>query len=379
MSSLVPTTPAGAPKAWRAAEVAAADSWIQRLSAEEIAGFDAALAHAKSVDKPYLSMTAADFPLPAVSKAALDRAIASTQGRWGMCLVKGFPVDRWTEDEARLAYWGMGLHIGIGRTQNRASQVMNDVRDAGGSYKVKGGRGYNTNAGLDFHMDSCDVVGLLCRRTAKSGGTSRVVSSIAVADEVARRRPDLIPVLQGSWYHSYQGTQDPSQPPFYNCPIIGSNPDYFAMRTNRKNITAAQVDFEEVPRLSAQQVEVLELLDQIMASDEFCYSMELEQGDMQLLNSYVTLHSRTNFEDFEDADRKRHLFRLWLCLPMSQPLPPEWEEYYADTRAGAVRGGVRGSAITHEFLEYEKRQAAALGMPFKKPVTTSTQVADATT
>ena len=38
----------------------------------------------------------------------------------------------------------MGLYMGVGRTQNRASQVMNDVRDEGGDYKAKGGRGYNT-------------------------------------------------------------------------------------------------------------------------------------------------------------------------------------------------------------------------------------------
>jgi hypothetical protein len=357
--------PAFQPRAWTAAEVAADTSWIQRLSDEEVAGFDAALAHAMQVAKPLLSMQQADFPLPDVSRSALDRAIAVTQGRWGMCLLKGFPVGRWTEEEAKLAYWGMGLYMGVGRTQNRASQVMNDVRDEGGSYKVKGGRGYNTNAGLDFHQDSCDVVGLLCRRTAKSGGTSKVVSSIAVIDEVKRLRPDLIAVLQQPWVHSYQGTNDPSQPPYYLNPILGSDPVHFAMRTNRKNTDAAQRDFPEVPRLTAAQQEVLDLLDTILPDERFCYSMTLEQGDMQLLNSYVTLHSRTPFEDFDEPDQKRHLFRLWMSIPSSQPLPADWAQYFGDVRPGAVRGGVRGSAITPEFVEYEQRQAAAMHMPAK--------------
>jgi predicted molibdopterin-dependent oxidoreductase YjgC len=66
---------------------------------------------------------------------------------------------------------------------------MNDVRDEGGSYKVKGGRGYNTNAGLDFHGDSCDVVALLCLKGAKSGGTSLVSSSMSVCEEIARVTP----------------------------------------------------------------------------------------------------------------------------------------------------------------------------------------------
>ena len=365
MNRDIPDHLATGPLPWLASDVHPDGAWVQHLSTEAVAGFDAALTHARKADKPFLSMTQADFPLNAAAASALAEAISTTQGRWGMCLLKGFPVERWSEDESRLAVWGMSLYMGVARTQNRASQIMNDVRDEGGSYNVKGGRCYNTNAGLDFHQDSCDVVGLLCRRTAKAGGTSKVVSSIALVDEIRHVRPELVEVLKAPIHHSYQGTQDPTQPPFYNCPILGSEPAHFAMRTNRKNIVAAQRDFPEAPRLTQQQIEALDLLDQLLPDPRFCYTMSLEQGDMQFLNNYVTLHSRTPFEDFEQADQKRHLFRLWMSIPSSQPLPAEWEEYYGDVRAGAVRGGVRGSAITPEFVAYEKRQAEAMGMPLK--------------
>lgn len=362
---------ASGPRTWKAEDVRTDNSWVLRLTPDEVEGFRTALAHARKANKPLLDMEQSDFPLPEASRLALQRAIDTTQGRWGMCLVKGFPTDEWTEEEMRLAYWGMGLYMGVARTQNRASEVINDVRDAGGSYKVKGGRGYNTNAGLDFHQDSCDVVALLCRRTAKTGGTSKVMSSVALRDRVQELRPDLIPVLQASnWFHSFQGTQDPSQPPFYRCPIFGDNSAVFCARANRKNTAAAQRDFSEVPRLTPAQVEALDLLDTIMPTDEYCYSMELERGDMQLLNSFVTLHSRTPFEDFDKPEDKRHLMRLWLSIPTSQPLPAQWAEYWGDVRAGAVRGGVRGSAITPEFLAYEERQAKTMKMPFAswKPV-----------
>jgi hypothetical protein len=370
--------PAFGPRAWTAADVARDTGWVQRLTAEETDGFRAALVHARATGKDLLALEQADFPLPEASRRALERAIATTQGRWGMCLVKGFPVDEWTEADTRLAYWGMSLYMGVGRTQNRASQCINDVRDEGADYKVKGGRGYNTNAGLDFHQDSCDVVALLCRRTAKSGGTSKVISSIALRDRVAQLRPDLVPVLQQPWFHSYQGTQDPSQPPFYRCPILGDDPMFFCARTNRKNTLAAQRDFPEVPRLTPPQEEALDLLDRLMPGDELCYSMQLERGDMQLLNNYVTLHSRTPFEDFEEQDQKRHLLRLWLSVPGSQPLPLQWAEYYGDVRAGAVRGGVRGSSISQEFLDYERRQAAVLGMPIRawQPVVRKEEMAE---
>lgn len=367
------------PKAWKTEDVEIDSSWILRLTPEQIQGFKDALAYAKAHPKPLLEMTQADYPLPETSKKALEEAIASTQGRWGMCLVKGFPVDDWSEAEMRIAYWGMGLYMGVGRTQNRASEVINDVRDAGGSYKVKGGRGYNTNAGLDFHQDSADVVSLLCRKTAKTGGKSKVMSSIALRERVIELRPDLLPVIEANnWFHSFQNAQDPTQPPYYRCPLMGASGAALCARTNRKNTAAAQRDFPEIPRLSPQQEEVLDLFDQIMPTDEFCYSMELERGDMQLLNSFVTLHSRTPFEDFDEPNEKRHLMRLWLSVPSSQPLPPQWGEYWGDVRAGAVRGGVRGSAITQDFLKYEKRQAESMRMNFTpfKPLVTVEEMGD---
>jgi len=94
--------------------------------------------------------------------------------------------------------------------------------------------------------------------------------------------------------------------------------------------------------------------------------MELDRGDLQLLNNYVVIHSRTNFEDHDEPERKRHLLRLWLSIPQGQRLPPLWKEYFGGVEAGSVRGGVRGSQITDEFLAYERRQAANLGMSLKQ-------------
>lgn len=370
------------PQAWYSDDLRQDQSWILKMTDQQAAGFTAAMQHAKASGKDLLDMTAADFPLSETSAAILTQAFRSTQEHWGLCLLKGFPVQDWSQDDARLAYWGIGLHAGVARTQNRASDVMTDVRDSGATYKSKSGRGYNTNAALDFHADSCDVVALLCLQPAKSGGQSKVTNSIALCAEIARRRPDLVDVLKQPIFHSYQGTQSPSQPPFYNCPLLGSLPGHFAFRANRKNTIAAQEDFSDVPALSQQQIEALDLIDEITADPLFCYSMWLERGDLQLLNNYVMLHSRTEFEDHEDFEKRRHLLRLWLSVPDSQPLPAEWETYFGDVRAGAVRGGVRGSYITREFLEYEARQARLKQMPLKArldgaPVDGSRMAADA--
>lgn len=350
------------PAAWTTQQVSDDQSWILYLQTEHQQDIDQALSAARAHGKPLLEWTQADFALNASTQAFLDQAVKTTQGRWGMCLIKGFDVDHWSEQETQMVYWGMSLYMGVARPQNRNSDFMTDVRDAGGSYKVKGGRGYNTNAELDFHIDSADLVALLCRRIAKSGGQSKVLSSLALRDAVQRRRPDLLPVMYEPFLHSYQSAQDVRQPPYYGCPIFSEQDGVFAARNNRKNIVATQRDFEQAPRLSAQQQEALDLLDELMASPELCFDMQLEKGDMQILNSYVTLHSRTAYEDFDEPDLKRHLIRLWLAIPGSQRLPDAWAEYFIDTRAGAVRGGMRGQGITPAFAAYEKRQAQTMGM-----------------
>jgi len=42
--------------------------------------------------------------------------------------------------------------------------------------------------------------------------------------------------------------------------------------------------------------------------------MVLEPGDIQFLNNYVVVHSRTDYVDHDDPERLRRLLRLWLRI-----------------------------------------------------------------
>jgi hypothetical protein len=64
--------------------------------------------------------------------------------------------------------------------------------------------------------------------------------------------------------------------------------------------------------------------------------MDLEPGDLQLLNSYVTLHDRTAYDDYDEPERKRHMLRLWLDVPNRRPLAPDFGTY--DFSVGRVVG-----------------------------------------
>lgn len=49
-------------------------------------------------------------------------------------------------------------------------------------------------------------------------------------------------------------------------------------------------------------------------------------GDIQLINNHTILHARTAFTDWDDPEKRRHLFRIWLCPPVGRPPSPDWAE-----------------------------------------------------
>lgn len=70
---------------------------------------------------------------------------------------------------------------------------------------------------------------------------------------------------------------------------------------------------------------------------------------VQFLNSHITCHARTEFDDYEEEDKKRQLLRLWLAPPNSRRLSPLMSGIYKDQRPGAVRGGFESRAPELSF------------------------------
>jgi hypothetical protein len=68
--------------------------------------------------------------------------------------------------------------------------------------------------------------------------------------------------------------------------------------------------------------------------------MELQAGDLQLLNNHVIYHGRTAYEDADGPDGDRLLLRLWIAPPNSRPLPDGFAALWGTTAGGAPRGGI---------------------------------------
>lgn len=299
--------PLNSPAAWRGAQMRERDDWSTQLSTAEIAELHAAVRHAQAANVPLARMTAAQFPLPTLTHRIHEWRRQTRSGR-GFQLIRGVPVRQWTPAQSEIFFWCFGLHFGVPGAQNARGDLLGHVRDERSNTDE---RFYRTNKELAVHTDTADVVGLLCLLPARSGGLSRIVSSVAVYNELLRRKPQLVDRLYAPLYFDTHG--DGGVPAFAVPPCCYADGELRSFW--QSDYTRSAPRHAHVPALSAQDHELLDAYDAIANSPEFYLDMDLQPGDVQLLNNHTQLHARTGFEDWPELERRRHLLRLWISLP----------------------------------------------------------------
>jgi hypothetical protein len=344
--------PARAGSAWRGDDLAADAGWERALAAEEVDALLAALAGASAgastgSAEHLAALRPEDFPLGPMAAAVtrLQEALATGPG---VQVLSGFPVEGLSDGELRLLWWGLSLHIGTPVAQSHRGDVIGDVRDIGTGISGRTGRGYTSNAELNFHADAADVTGLFTLRTGRSGGVNRIASSAAVHDELLRRRPDLLEVLYRPFAWSWQGNEPPGAGRWYELPVFGRAGDDVACAFVRTNIVLAEAN-AGAPPLRPEQREAVELLAAVAAEPGMWVERSFGPGTMWFVDNHRVLHMRTAFEDWPEPARRRHLLRVWLCPPNSRRLPDSFAPFFGDVQPGAVRGGYPSRAERPTF------------------------------
>ena len=322
--------------AWYGSDLANEAGWAHTFTTAEVAELEAAAK--ASAGRDTATLTEADLPLPSLEPILRDVRQSVVDGR-GFALLRGLPVERWSKDITARAYWAIGLRIGRAVVQNRHGHVLGHVRDIGGDVNAPTQRGYQSAANLPFHTDiGAEVVGLFCLKPAKAGGRSSIVSAATIWNEIVVRRPDLAKVLTEPFYRDRRGDETEGQKPWYAMPVFMPAGGRMAVAYVRRFIESCQ-RFGDVPRLTAAQVEAMDLLDELAYDPRIKLDMDFRPGDIQLVNNLVSLHTRTEYEDWPEEERKRHLFRLWLTVPDGWPLPePFFARYGADPATGRPQG-----------------------------------------
>ncbi len=334
------------PSAWYGPDwVGRENEWLTVLSKVEISELEAAAERWNASHKTgnAETMVVRDFTLPTLAPKLLELREELIHGR-GFALLRGVPTGTYTEREAAIIFCGLGGHLGLARPQNAQGHLLGHVRDMGMTSRDPNVRIYQTNERQTFHTDSSDVVGLLCLNTAKTGGSSLLVSSNTIFNEMRERRPDLLRLLMGPIATDRRGEIPAGMLPYYLIPVFNYYAGFLTAIYQRQYIDSAE-RFSDAPRLTATHVEALNLFDELANDPNLNFSMVLEKGDMQFVYNHALLHDRTSFEDWPEPERKRHLLRLWLSIPGDRPLP----EIFA-SKFGSVEIGNRGGIFVEKAM-----------------------------
>ncbi|NKB61876.1 MAG: hypothetical protein GKR95_06975 [Gammaproteobacteria bacterium] len=341
----------GGVASWKGADLKNSNEWTHHWSEEMLAALDSALSVAQGHGLVWYELNRRNFCLASIEDELKIIADQLENGR-GIIRLRGLPIELYNRDQLKMIYYGLGNWIGTPVFQNARGELLGEICDEGPDVGLKRGQLISENGDsfysarsraqstqpLRWHTDRTDVVGLLCLGQPASGGESRLVSSVAVQDEMIRRHPDLAALLYEELERSHLGEELGGENLTYSIPVWGVQNGKFASHYSRTYVEAAQL-IPGIKKLSEKKWQALDMLAQI--SDELCLEMSLIPGDIQLINNHIIYHSRNSFRDDPTSDKRRLLYRLWLSMPNSRQLPKGYEVLFSSTEAGALRGGIR--------------------------------------
>jgi hypothetical protein len=324
MNTAVAPSPVLAPWVWSAEELTAREDWVIEVESDGLADIATALAGVKKRGLPIREIKAHDFPLPSMAGDLLKVKQLLALGP-GVCLLRGLPVDRYGREDIELILWGIGTHVGEAIVQSYRGDVIGEVMDK--SHEGDTRRAYRSPLALNLHIDSVDVVALLCLRRAKRGGMSLVTSSFAIHNAILEERPDLMPVLYRGFHcvhaEADSSGEDPITP--HRIPVFGPGGDQLICNFHARPM--ARSLGEDGLGNDPKSLEALEVFKEISERDDLVHRRMLEPGDLQFLNNRTVLHGRTEFEDYDSLDRKRLMLRLWLAMPDWIALPDNMKNH----------------------------------------------------
>ena len=346
--------------AWQVSELKADQSWNFNLTDLHRKMITRVVRKAYDPKKSLFDYKREEFDFGPGYKVLKAAFLEAYHGR-GIALLHGLPREGLSEQEFSVMNWGIGLQFGVARPQGIKTQYLSSVRDIGTDYRASNGRGYSSNAKLDFHADGTDVVLLSCFNKAKIGGQSMITSSVSAYKTLCQEQPDLADIATQDFFFSRQKEEAPGENPFYGQPLFDICDGKLFGKWNRNRVQSAQ-NIKGVPKLTSMQIKLMDKLDEILRRPKFMYKMYLEPGNLQFLNNHVMLHSRTDYIDYKEPERLRLLQRLWLAPPDSIPLPESWGDFFRSITPGTVRGGIRGHNYDETCRRFEALQASKLGM-----------------
>jgi len=325
--SELPAGPMTDSATWTPSDVPGLGPWQHRVDGTELREVEHALAVARASGREAARIETKDFPLAALA-SRLGSLRADVESGRGFALLRGLPVDGLDPADGKMLCRGLGLHLGEPISQNsRGDRIV----------AITG-----TPVALPAHTDGGDLTALLCIRAAAQGGTTRLASGAAIYNEIRRQRPDLMERLAVGYHHDLGGngpTGRHDEVSRHPIPVFSFCDDRLACCFDPRAIRAAALktgrSLEPIDRAA------IALVEELAASPQFRFDVDLRPGDLLLFANHAVLHGRTAISDAA-ANSSRLLLRLWLNTATGRPVVPSVSDRF---NTGPRRGvAVRSAA-----------------------------------
>ena len=252
-------------------------------------------------------------------EANLAQTVRAAIRQHGFCLVDTAPAPSSRDTKAEQLHT---LCSGLGEVvpQSPRGEMIEDVRDY--SDEEEDDRGYRSRGELAPHSDPPSVIALHCLQPAMSGGESSIVCVRSIHDRIGQLRPDLLEVLYQDfpvWLVAGHGGNKEARAAEDGRPVFSASKGLVSCAIYRPFIEIA-ADALGQP-LSGKQTAALDLFEHCAHSADLAVKFHLQPGQTLFLHNRVVLHARTDYSDWPEKHRRRHLLRAWIDSPELLPIP----------------------------------------------------------
>lgn len=301
-------------RAWTRADLSPSD-WTVELTPEALAELRVVLRELRRSPLPVFVLDPRDYALDAC-RAVMARVRDVTQTGPMFAVLDRLPLDEMTGPESVSLYWLLSSLLARPVAQKFNGQMFFDVNDTGATMKPGSGiRPTVTNVDLRFHNDNSynesppEYVCLLCQQTAKEGGVSQVVSVYSVHNALRAHHADILPRLYRPFWYDRHAEHEPGEPTTFAAPMF----EYCDTLKARLALSEIYAGYElRNERMDNETVAALEAIRAVFDRPELRVELDFQPGQIQYVNNRATGHARTEFVDWPEPERKRHLVRLWL-------------------------------------------------------------------
>ena len=302
------------PSAWRRGDIRSEDYRVV-LSGACLDEIRRVADEIRAYPLPTILRTPDEYDLPHC-RAAMAQVRQILKQGVRFAVLDRLPLDELSTDEATTIYWLLSSMVARPVAQKLDGTMIYDVHDTGAqALPGSGVRPDKTNIEIRFHIDNAynatppEIVGLLCLRPAKSGGVSRVLSFHTVHNMLLAQHPEYLPRLYRPFWFDRQREFFPGEGEIFSAPVFENGGELRARFSVHQINGGYALKGEPIDNEGAAALATtLEIFEDPDVSIDFDFA----PGEIQFVDNRTLGHSRTEFEDHPEPERRRHLVRLWL-------------------------------------------------------------------